>query len=146
MKYLTSTIGLTAATLLLGSLVVAQEPQTAVPPLTSTDTSQAYKTELELFASLDQSAGNIAYMPDGQLVFSHHPFFKPDIRVATYDETTKSVTPFPNKQWNTPRTENDWYLDDVLGIRTDENGIVWMLDMGTRNNITPKLVGCMSRN
>ncbi|QDV70234.1 Major royal jelly protein [Rosistilla carotiformis] len=96
--------------------------------------------ELELFAQLDQAVGNIAYTHDGTLVLSHHPFFKPDIRVATYDATAKTVVPFPNKQWNTPRDENDWYLDDVLGIRNDSKGIVWMLDMGTRNNITPKLV------
>ncbi|WP_246146657.1 major royal jelly family protein [Rubripirellula lacrimiformis] len=99
------------------------------------------ETELELYASLDQAVGNIAFMSNGQLVFSHHPFFKPDVRVATYDAATGAVTPFPNQQWNTPRSENDWYLDDVLGIRNDGDGVVWILDMGTRNDITPKLVG-----
>ncbi|MEM9941496.1 MAG: hypothetical protein AAF939_07885 [Planctomycetota bacterium] len=78
----------------VGSLVSAQETSTV-------------KTELELYASLDQAVGNIAFIPSGQLVFSHHPFFKPEIRVATYDAL----------------------------------GIVWILDMGTRNDITPKLVG-----
>ncbi|QDV66277.1 Major royal jelly protein [Crateriforma conspicua] len=111
-----------------------------VTPAVSQESSTA-KTELELYASLDQAVGNIAFKPNGQLVFSHHPFFKPEIRVATYDADKKIVSPFPNKQWNTPREENDWYLDDVLGIRNDDQGVVWMLDMGTRNNITPKLVG-----
>jgi sugar lactone lactonase YvrE len=100
---------------------------------------------LELYASLDQAVGNIAFTHTGQLVMSHHPFFKPAIRVATYDPATKSVTPFPNEQWNTPRKENDWYLDDVLGLRNDSRGVVWMLDMGTRNNVTPKLVGWNTR-
>lgn len=102
--------------------------------------AQKPTAEIELFASLDQAVGNIAFTKDGQLVLSHHPFFKPDIRVGLYDEASKQVTSFPNKAWNTPRTENDWYLDDVLGLRNDANGIIWMLDMGTRNNITPKLV------
>ena len=99
----------------------------------------AQKTEL--YASLDQAVGNIAYTKTGQLVFSHHPFFKPEIRVATYNEKTKKVIPFPNKEWNIPKINSDLYLDDVLGIRNDKDGIVWMLDMGTRSNITPKLVG-----
>lgn len=103
------------------------------------------QASLELYASLDQAVGNIAFLPSGQLVFSHHPFFKPEIRVATYNESQKTLTPFPNKEWNTPRKKNDWYLDDVLGIRNDDRGVVWMLDMGTRNNITPKLVGWDSK-
>ncbi|WDQ16777.1 L-dopachrome tautomerase-related protein [Rhodopirellula sp. P2] len=118
---------------LLVPFVSAQEP--------SNEPTNTRATELELHASLDQAVGNIAFLPDGQLVFSHHPFFKPGVRVATYDAATGAVTPFPNQQWNTPRSENDWYLDDVLGIRNDGDGVVWILDMGTRNDITPKLVG-----
>ncbi|TWT54022.1 Major royal jelly protein [Rubripirellula amarantea] len=101
---------------------------------------QEKSVELELFAQLDQAVGNIAFTHDGTLVLSHHPFFKPNVRVATYDATANKVVPFPNMQWNTPRDDNDWYLDDVLGVRNDSNGMVWMLDMGTRNNIIPKLV------
>ncbi|EMI55766.1 L-dopachrome tautomerase-related protein [Rhodopirellula sallentina] len=101
---------------------------------------QEPSVELDLFAQLDQAVGNIAYTHDGTLVLSHHPFFKPDVRVATYDAMAKTVIPFPNEEWNTPRDENDWYLDDVLGLRNDSKGVVWMLDMGTRNNVTPKLV------
>ena len=102
--------------------------------------AMAQKTT-ELFASLDQAVGNIAYTHTGQLVFSHHPFFSPKIRVAIYDEKTKKTSPFPNLEWNTAKTNTDFYLDEVLGIRNDKKGIVWMLDMGTRNKITPKLVG-----
>ena len=39
----------------------------------------------EIFARLPQSVGNIAMTPDNQLIFSHHPFFSPDIRVAQAD-------------------------------------------------------------
>lgn len=58
-----------------------------------------------------------------------------------YDIKTQKNTPFPNIEWNTPRTTDDHYLSSVLGIRNDKNGIVWMLDMGQRNSITPKIVG-----
>lgn len=101
----------------------------------------AQNNTAELYATLNQAVGNVAYTEKGTLVFSHHPFFKPEVRVAKYNEATKTVVPFPNKEWNTPKTKNDFYLDDVLGIRNDTKGIVWMLDMGTRNNITPKFVG-----
>ena len=37
----------------------------------------------EIFARLPQSVGNIAFTPDNQLIFSHHPFYEPDLRVAT---------------------------------------------------------------
>lgn len=95
----------------------------------------------EIFATVDQSVGNIAFTAKGDLVYSHHPFFSPAHRVVKYDAQTKTTQPFPNEAWNTPRKTDDQYLSNVLGIRNDENGIVWMLDMGQRNPITPKIVG-----
>ncbi|EJL67521.1 SMP-30/gluconolactonase/LRE family protein [Chryseobacterium populi] len=95
----------------------------------------------EVYATVNQSVGNIAYTSQGDLIYSHHPFFSPDHRVVKYDAKTKTTQPFPNKEWNTPRTTDDHYLSNVLGIRSDKNGIVWMLDMAQRNPITPKIVG-----
>lgn len=95
----------------------------------------------EIFATVDQAVGNIAFTRQGNLVYSHHPFFNPSDRVVTYDARTKKTAPFPNKAWNTPRETDDHYLSNVLGIRNDKNGIVWMLDMGQRNPVTPKIVG-----
>lgn len=97
--------------------------------------------DYEVFAAVDQSVGNIAFTHHGDLVYSHHPFFDPFYRVVKYDAKSKTITPFPNKKWNTPRETDDHYLSNVLGIRNDENGIVWMLDMGQRNPVTPKIVG-----
>jgi len=48
---------------------------------------------------------------------------------------------FPNAEWNTPNDSHDHYSDSVLGIRSDGNGVVWMMDMGNRTGLTPKLVG-----
>lgn len=99
------------------------------------------KVDYEVFASVEQSVGNIAFTNKGDLIYSHHPFFSPAFRVVKYDANTKTTVPFPNKEWNTPRETDDHYLSNVLGIRNDKNGIVWMLDMGYRNPVTPKIVG-----
>ncbi|MDQ1160269.1 sugar lactone lactonase YvrE [Chryseobacterium sp. SORGH_AS 447] len=99
------------------------------------------KVSHKIFAEVDQAVGNIAFTHQGNLVYSHHPFFNPSYRVVSYNAETKTTQPFPNKEWNTPRETDDHYLSNVLGIRNDENGIVWMLDMGQRNPVTPKIVG-----
>jgi hypothetical protein len=52
-----------------------------------------------------------------------------------------SLTPLPNKELNERTGSSDLKLDSVLGIRTDANGVVWMVDNGMRSGITPKLVG-----
>jgi sugar lactone lactonase YvrE len=101
---------------------------------------QTSKVDVEQVAAISQPIGNMTFTPDNRKFFSIHPFYKPQLRVA---ELTSSTTfkPFPNLDWNTPKAHSDKYLDDVLGLRGDENGIVWILDMGNRNKITPKVVG-----
>jgi sugar lactone lactonase YvrE len=107
---------------------------------------QNFRTQpVEVYATVDQAVGNIAFTSKGDLVYSHHPFFNPDFRVVTYKADTKTVIPFPNLSWNTPRTSDDHFLSNVLGIRSDANGIIWMLDMGQRNPVTPKMVGWNTR-
>ena len=101
----------------------------------------AQAQEAEVFATTNQAVGNITFTNNGDLVYSHHPFFAPENRVMIMDAKTKKSKPFPNKAWNTPRDTDDNYLSNVLGIRNDENGIIWMLDMAQRNNVTPKIVG-----
>ncbi|WCO00877.1 major royal jelly family protein [Psychroserpens ponticola] len=103
--------------------------------------SQNTLTETETFATTDQAVGNITFSNTGDLVYSHHPFFAPNNRVMIMNAKTKESKPFPNKAWNTPRDTDDNYLSNVLGIRNDENGIIWMIDMAQRNNVTPKIVG-----
>ncbi len=103
--------------------------------------AQTTLAEAEVFAIVDQAVGNITFTNNGNLVYSHHPFFGPEIRVVKFDKKTNTTTPFPNLEWNTPRDTDDNYLSNVLGIRNDENGIIWMLDMAQRDNVTPKIVG-----
>lgn len=107
----------------------------------TTVNAQNIENKTEVFAKVDQAVGNITFTNTGDLVYSHHPFFSPKTRVVKYDYKTKTTTPFPNLAWNTPRTTDDHYLSNVLGIRNDKNGIIWMLDMAQRNDVTPKIVG-----
>jgi sugar lactone lactonase YvrE len=102
------------------------------------------QSKSEVVAKLPYSVGNIAFTPDNQLIFSHHPFYSPDIRVGKLTSPT-TFEPFPNAEWNTPREGTDHYLDNVLGLRSDEDGVVWIIDMGFRTGITPKLVGWNTR-
>ncbi|CAN7648797.1 major royal jelly family protein [Bosea sp. LjRoot90] len=101
----------------------------------------AQPVKAEIFAELPQAVGNITFTPDRRVIFSHHPFFAPDIRVAELNPDRKSFKPFPDASWSTPRPGTDRYLDSVLGLRGDENGIIWLMDMGQRTPLTPKLVG-----
>ena len=106
-----------------------------------TTNAQTVITDSEVFATTEQAVGSITFTNSGDLVYSHHPFFAPENRVMIMDAKTKESKPFPNKAWNTPRDTDDNFLSNVLGIRNDKNGIVWMLDMAQRDNVTPKIVG-----
>jgi len=99
----------------------------------------------EIVARLPQAVGNVTFTPDGRIVFSHHPFFEPETRVAELNASGTDFRPFPNADWNTPKPDTDAYLDSVLGVRGDETGVIWMLDMGQRTNITPKIGGWNTR-
>jgi sugar lactone lactonase YvrE len=104
-------------------------------------TSHDWPIQAEVFAKLPEAVGNITFTPDSDVIFSQHPFFAPNIRVAKLNEDRTGSTPWPNLDWNTPKADSDHYFDSVLGLRGDGNGVVWMLDMGTRTGVTPKLVG-----
>jgi len=109
-------------------------------PKQPTTKASAPPVKVELVAQISQPIGNITFTPDNRKFFSIHPFYKPKLRVAELT-SPNSFKPFPNLEWNTPKPHSELFLDDVLGIRGDENGIVWILDMGNRSKITPKVVG-----
>lgn len=98
-------------------------------------------TTPEVFATTHEAVGNITFTQNGDLVYSHHPFFAPENRVMIMNAKTKKSEPFPNKEWNTPRETDENYLSNVLGVRNDKNGVIWMIDMAQRNPIKPKIVG-----
>ena len=48
--------------------------------------AQEAPVRAEIVARLRQSVGKIT--PDNQIIFSHHPFFSPDVRVAKLTSPT----------------------------------------------------------
>lgn len=100
--------------------------------------------EPEIVTRQPEAVGNLTFTPEGRAIFSHHPMFGPNIRVAEMTSAT-TFRPFPNEEWNQPRPGTDYYLDSVLGLRGDEHGVVWMLDIGSRTHITPKIVAWNTR-
>src|ERR1700741_2114908 len=113
---------------------------------------------LEVYAELDAAGvGGITQMPNGQLVIGYHPFYgPPKVQVALLNADRKSTTPYPSAEWQSCKNaDGSWKadfnhcLDWVLGLHTDANGILWLLDSakstdkaaGRPAGLVPKLVG-----
>ena len=123
-------------TLLATSLLCSHSWATQTEPL----------AKMDVFAELDGAVGGITFTSDERLIFSYHPFYQPNIKVAELlaDGSTK---PFPNSDWqqcHDPQgkaKEPDTCLNWVLGLRTDDQDRVWLLDSGQQApRIEPKLV------
>ena len=85
--------------------------------------------KLEVVAELSQAPGNIAVTPDKRIIVSQHALYMPHYRVVEVlpDGTT---TPFPNEEWATEPGNDGIGLNSVIGIQSDQQGIIWMLDNG----------------
>lgn len=125
------------AALLAACATVAPAPTTVTP---------------EIHARLAVGVGGITSMPDGRIVIGYHPFYGPAEKVGLLNATRDSTTPYPNADWQTCKkpdgTQKDpnTCLNWVLGLHTDANGILWLLDSGqSEPRITPKLVAWDTR-
>ncbi len=96
-------------------------------------------SNFDILARLDSGPGNVTVMANGRIIMSLHQFYLPKYTVVEYKNDT--LVPFPNKVLADADSMSNLKLDSVLGIRSDANGIVWMLDNGMRSGVTPKLVG-----
>jgi sugar lactone lactonase YvrE len=112
---------------------------------------------LEVYARLDSSGvGGITQMPNGQVVIGYHPFYSPKVQVALLNPDRQSTTPYPSASWQSCKNaDGSWKsdfntcVDWVLGLHTDANGILWLLDSAKTTDIAagrppglvPKLVG-----
>ena len=99
----------------------------------------------DIVANLKQGPGNVTVTDSGRIILSQHQFYDPQYSVVEF-QGNDAVGPFPNKTLNDRSGHADLSLDSVLGIRTDAQGVVWMLDNGMRSGITPKLVGWDTHN
>ena len=82
--------------------------------------------------------------PDGRIIMSLHQFYEPRYSVVEILPDS-SLVPFPNKELNKRTGGAALRLDSVLGIHTDSDGVVWMLDNGMRSGVIPKLVSWDTR-
>lgn len=100
---------------------------------------------LEVVAELDQGPGNVTVTPDGRIILSLHQFYAPENRVVEL-MPDGALAPFPTPAWAGPRGEDGVGMTAVLGLRSDRNGVVWMLDNAAGADAAPRLVGWDTRS
>jgi sugar lactone lactonase YvrE len=130
---------------------------TALAVACAAGSALAAQPGVKVYARLDASGvGGITQMPDGRVIIGYHPFYSPKVQVALLNADRKSTTPYPSLEWQSCKNaDGSWKsdfnhcLDWVLGLHTDANGILWMLDSakttdkakGRPAGLVPKLVG-----
>jgi sugar lactone lactonase YvrE len=99
------------------------------------------ENQLEIVAEFpaEHPPGNIAVTPGGRLIMSQHQFYGAPLRVVEVLDDG-SMTPFPNEVWSSKPNPNGVGLNGVLGLRADENGVVWMLDSSAGEGQPGKIV------
>jgi sugar lactone lactonase YvrE len=100
-------------------------------------------SDVEIVHQFDANVppGNIAVTPDGRIIMSLHQFYGSKFRVVEV-KPDGTVVPFPTEKWSQrPEPGSDVGLNTVLGLRCDNQGIVWMLDRTPTSGFTGKVVG-----
>ncbi|MDY7096714.1 MAG: L-dopachrome tautomerase-related protein [Pseudomonadota bacterium] len=105
------------------------------------DTSDAAeRVELTTFAELsDTRPGNIAVLPEGRVILTQQPLDNPELRVVEL-KADGTKAPFPTLDWADGPEKGEVGFAATLGIKSDSNGVVWILDMGG-GSTNPQLVG-----
>ncbi|SDU89090.1 L-dopachrome tautomerase-related protein [Pseudomonas mucidolens] len=86
--------------------------------------------QLEIFATFPvERPGNPTVMPDGRVLVSVSAIIAPDISVRAVAENGEHPA-YPNETWAGKPGADGRGMSAVIGIRTDLQGIVWILDMG----------------
>ncbi len=107
----------------------------------------AQTDELEIVAEFpaEHPPGNIAITPEGRIFMSQHQFYGAPLRVVEVLDDGR-VTPFPNPAWSSEPNQNGIGLNTVLGLRSDQDGIVWMLDRSSGSGQPGKIVAWDTEN
>lgn len=102
-------------------------------------TTALAEIETHVAFDTDNPPGNLAIAPDGRLFMSLHQFYGKDLRVVEVmsDGTT---TPYPSVEWANSPVGDGPGLNGVLGLQTDRDGILWMLD-GQGDGHSGRVVG-----
>lgn len=123
----------------------SQSTDTQSPTITPVSSNQLQSRNAEIVAKVTQVPGNITVTPDRRILITLHQFAEPKIRVAEVRNNGQELIPFPNTEWAQGRHSDGTGFDAPLGIQSDPDGIVWILDNGTRTNVTPQIVGWNTR-
>lgn len=87
--------------------------------------------QLEIVSEMTIRPGNVAVNNKGVVFSTIHPFGNPSMQLVVIKDS-KTLEVFPNESWqresNQMATANSF--DTPLGVTTDENGNVWVIDMG----------------
>ena len=95
--------------------------------------------ELTTFAEFsDTRPGNITITPDNRVIMTQQPLDAPSLRVVEVKPDGTKV-PFPTQDWADGPETGEVGIAASIGIKSDANGIVWILDMGSKDT-APKLV------
>ncbi|NAZ98387.1 L-dopachrome tautomerase-related protein [Vibrio toranzoniae] len=78
-------------------------------------------------ATMTERPGNPSVTPDGRLLLSVHPLDNPTTKVIELS-VAGNQTPYPTMKY---AQGDDSLLKAVIAIRTDDNGVAWILDLAT---------------
>lgn len=99
--------------------------------LTATITNAATVGPLETVTEFnDYRGGGITITPAGRILVSMHPLDAPAVKVVEV-MANGSKQPFPTADWADGPEKGEVGFTSVIGIHSDSNGIVWVLDMGS---------------
>lgn len=88
-------------------------------------------SNIEVVAELNGTRpGNPTVTPAGRILFSQQPLDAPELRVVELMKDG-SLKPFPNGDWADGPEKGEVGFSSVIGIDTTEDGIVYILDMGS---------------
>ncbi|MDH5897950.1 L-dopachrome tautomerase-related protein [Vibrio splendidus] len=80
-------------------------------------------------ATMTERPGNPSVTPDGRLLLSVHPLDHPTTKVIELS-VAGNQTPYPTMKY--AQGENSQFKA-VIAIRTDDNGVAWILDLATHS-------------
>ncbi len=96
---------------------------------TQRESDDAVAATFEIVAQLYKGPGNITVTPAGKIVVSLHQFYGHDLRVASLNNNGQ-LMPFATAA----------KVNSVLGLQSDIEGVVWMLDNAMRGGASRRLV------
>lgn len=131
----------TATIFLFSSIINSSVGQDIQSPPSEDELSSSQTQNLEIVAKfpLEHPPGNIAITPQGRLIMSQHQFYGAPLRMVEVMDDG-SVAAFPSEVWSSEPNPNGIGFHTVLGLRSDKNGVVWMLDRSPGEGQPGKIV------